>query len=175
MEAHPPAVGATPREARAASCLVRDLARSIGVVQRGDPVPKAIRQQRWSQLNVLLTWAAAGDEAQHPVLNWLAGAARRVQEPLECHGGQTTATEAVREGWNVPRAVVRTWQITSQQQLTELMVRQPRVSAGNHIASRAQEFTLWEAVMVDARGTVGGRICHGDHSGRTRVDGGGTQ
>ena len=46
----------------------RDLARRIGVVQPGDPVPSAIRQQRWSPLNMPLMWAAAQDEAQHPVL-----------------------------------------------------------------------------------------------------------
>ena len=84
---NPPAVGATPREARAASWLVRDLAHRIGMVPRGDPVPRAIRQQRWSPLNLPLMWAAAGEEASHPLLEWLENAARRVQELLEFHGG----------------------------------------------------------------------------------------
>ena len=84
---------------------------------------------------------------------------------------------AVRKGWNVLRTVERTWQITSKQQLTELMVWQglPRVSAGNHIAARAQEFILWEAVMVDA----GVALLKAAHVMVTiqegRVDGGGTQ
>ena len=97
-------------------------------------------------------WAAAGGDANHPVLEWLENAARWVQEPMEFHGGQTTADSAVREGWTVLGSVLRTWGVTSQEQLTDWMVRQglPRVSVGNHIAARAQEFIL-EAATVDAR------------------------
>ena len=36
------------RETRVAWGLIRDLARRIGVVQPEDPIPRAIRQQRWS-------------------------------------------------------------------------------------------------------------------------------
>ena len=145
---NPPGEGATPREP-----LRFVVARRIGVVQPGDPVPRAIRQQRWSPLNVPLMWAAAGGDANHPVLEWLENAARRVQEPMEFHGNQTTAEAAVREGWIALRSVLTTWGVTSQEQLTEWMVRQglPRVSVGNHIAARAQELILEEAATVDAR------------------------
>ena len=64
--------------------------------------------------------------------------------------GQTTVEAAVREGWNVLRAVMRTWGVTPREQLTDWMVRQglPRVSDGNHIAGRARK---GEAATVDAR------------------------
>ena len=116
-------------------------------------MPRVTRQQRWSPLNVPLMRATAGRDANHPVLEWLENAARRVREPMEFHGGQTTADAAVREGWTVLRLVLRTWGVTSQEQLTDWMVRQglPRVSVGNHIAVRAQEFILEEAATVDAR------------------------
>ena len=81
-------------------------------------MPRAIRQQ-WSPLNVPLMWAAAGGDANHPVLEWLENATRRVQEPMEFHGNQTTADAAVREGWIVLR-----WGVISQEQLTDWMVRQ---------------------------------------------------
>ena len=47
------------RDVRTASCLVRGLARRAGFVPSGAPLPRAIRQQRWSPLNVPLMWAAA--------------------------------------------------------------------------------------------------------------------
>ena len=55
-------------ETRVAWGLIRDLARRIGVVQPEDPIPRAIRQQRWSSINVPLMWAAAGGDETTPVL-----------------------------------------------------------------------------------------------------------
>ena len=58
------------REARAAIHFVRSLARRIGVVQRGDPLPRALRQQRWSPLNVPLMWLP---QAMTPVIRCRIG------------------------------------------------------------------------------------------------------
>ena len=44
-----------------------ELAERIGAVHSGDPVPRALHQQRWSPLNVPLMWAA-GDDLTTPVL-----------------------------------------------------------------------------------------------------------
>ena len=51
------------RNARAAACLVRGLARRVVAVPRGGQLPRVLRQQRWSPLNVPLMWAAAGQRA----------------------------------------------------------------------------------------------------------------
>ena len=77
----------------------------------------------------------------------------RSRRRLDFHGGQTTADAAVREGWTVLRSVLGTRAVTSQEHLTDWIVRQglPRVSVWNHIAARAQEFVLEEAATVDAR------------------------
>ena len=40
------------REARAADFFVRDVARRVGVVPAGSPLPRQLRNQRWSPLNV---------------------------------------------------------------------------------------------------------------------------
>ena len=45
------------------------------VVPREGKVPRVIRQQRWSPLNVPLLWSAAGVEETSPVLDWLASVA----------------------------------------------------------------------------------------------------
>ena len=76
-----------------------------------------------------------------------------MQERVELYRGQTSVEAAVTEGWTVLRAVMRTERVTSQEQLTDWMVRHglPRVSVGNHIAARAQEFILEETATVDAR------------------------
>ena len=51
------------RNARAAACLARGLARRVGAVPRGGQLPRVLRQQRWSPFNVPLMWAAAGQRA----------------------------------------------------------------------------------------------------------------
>ena len=57
------------RDVRTASCLVGGLARRVGFVPSGAPLPRAIRQQRWSSLNVPLMWASAGHEFSSLVLD----------------------------------------------------------------------------------------------------------
>ena len=54
------------REVRTASHLIRNLARRIGVVARGQVLPRARREQRWSPLNVPLMLAAVGEKGVTP-------------------------------------------------------------------------------------------------------------
>ena len=86
------------RETRVAWGLIRDLARRIGVVQPEEPIPRVIRQQRWSPLNVPLMWAAAGGDDTNPVLDWLVERLRSC-EPVVHYGGSMEASVAVRTGW----------------------------------------------------------------------------
>ena len=115
-------------ESWAAIHLVRNLARRIGVMQRGDPLPRALSQQRWSPFNVPLMWAAAGNDPSHPVLDWLVE--HRVREPVEFHRGHTTTAEAARERWQALRTAMRSWGIRSHHDLSAWFGGQgfPRVS-----------------------------------------------
>ena len=80
--------------------------------------------------SVAIDVAAAGDDGSHPVIEWLAEVAQRVREPSELPGGNIMTEAALRAG---------------------LTVLFPRVSPGNHISARAQEFLVGEAVSFDAR------------------------
>ena len=59
------------RQARAAQIFIQELSRRVGSVPRGSSIPRIVREQRWSPLNVLLMWAAAGQDPSTPVLAWL--------------------------------------------------------------------------------------------------------
>ena len=88
----PPAISHAPRDrrlrliwsqdwhpdARAAECVMRELGNRIGHVPVGSPLPRAIRQQRWSPLNVPLMWAAASGSDTTPVLQWLMQMGSRI-------------------------------------------------------------------------------------------------
>ena len=95
------------RDVRTASCLVRGLARRVGFVNSGAPLPRAIRQQRWSPLNVPLLWAAAGHEFSSPVLDWLISEAHSVRDPVDFHEGSEDASTAVRHGLVALREAMR--------------------------------------------------------------------
>ena len=89
------------------------------------------------------------------MIEWLAEVAQRVREPLELPGGNIMTDAALRAGWTVLRSAMRSWEIQSTDHLSAWLGRQgfPRVSPGNHISARAQEFLLGEAVSFDARTT----------------------
>ena len=67
--------GGTPqmlhRQARAAQILIQELSRRVGSVPGGSSIPRIVREQRWSPVNVPLMWAAAGQDPSTPVLDWL--------------------------------------------------------------------------------------------------------
>ena len=67
------------REVRAAENLIRDLARRVGPLSAGSTLPRALRQQRWSPLNVPLMWTAAGSQESGVVVEWLIYLVERSQ------------------------------------------------------------------------------------------------
>ena len=105
------------------------------MVQRGDPVPSLPTTVVTIERSVDM--GRSRRKGQSPSVGMVGErrttCARTGGVPRE----QTTVEAAVREEWNVLRAVTRTWGVTSQEQLTDWMVRQglPRVS--NHVAARA--------------------------------------
>ena len=51
------------------------------MVPDGGQVPRVVRQQRWSVMNVPLWWSAAGSDVLSPVVGWLVPTFRRIHEP----------------------------------------------------------------------------------------------
>ena len=127
---------AVPREARAADFFIRDVARRVGAVPVGSPLPRQLRNQRWSPLNVPVMWAAAGVLDSNPVCEWLVTACGDIPEPVDFHGGIVSASVAARTGLQALRSVFREWGIKSEGDLT-LWFRAngfPGAQVGNHIS-----------------------------------------
>ena len=55
----------------------------IEAIPVGGELPRALRQQRWSPVNVPLLWAAARDDDTNPVLKWLGERAQGMSLSME--------------------------------------------------------------------------------------------
>ena len=128
-------------EARAVEGLFRTLGGRIGAVPSGSPIPRVLRRQRWSPVNVPLVWAAAGEGRSTPVLDWMIRAAERIHNLVEFHEGHIPVGDAVMLGWTSLRDVLRSWRIENREHLTEWLHREgfPATFPGNHISARTQE------------------------------------
>ena len=141
------------REERGAEQLVRDLVSTVGPVPIGAEVPRAARQQRWSPLNVPLMCGAESTEHTTPLMEWFVATAIPMEVPLEFHEGGISPSEAARVWWSSLREVTRGRGIQVGEDLSIWLRNNGFAGSapGNHIATRAQEFFLREAVAVDAR------------------------
>ena len=108
----------------------------------------ALRQQRWSPLNVPLMWSAAGSQESGVVVEWLITSCAEITEPVEFHGGQVTCGKAAHVGWTALREVFRTWNVHETGDLTFWLRSNgfAAVQPGNHIYARAQERILTQSV-----------------------------
>ena len=124
------------------------------MVQFEEPTPWAIRQQRWSPINVPLMWAAAGGDTT-PVLDWLVERMKSC-EPVVHYGDSMEASVAARTGWLALKGAMRSWGVHSREELSIWLRRQgfPGPAPGNHISARAQEFILTEGCSHDGRVTL---------------------
>ena len=59
-----------------------------------------------------------------PVLHWLMECASSIAEPVSFHGGECSASEAVRIGFNCLREGMRSWGISSQEDLSQWLRHQ---------------------------------------------------
>ena len=143
--------------------LVRDFEEFFtSVVRRVVPtdadageIPRALRRQRWSVLNVPLMWAAACGDDQSAVLQWLMAKSEHLP-PLMFDGEAMSCAEAVRISWEVLRNAMQSWNITSREGLSEWIRKQgfPRPRWGAHFSGRVQERILNLAIARDIRGAV---------------------
>ena len=90
-------------QVRVAQALIENLVHRVGPVAPGTALP-------W---NVPLMWSAASDGPVPPVLHWLMECASSIAEPVSFHGGECSASEAVRIGFNCLRDAMRSWGISS--------------------------------------------------------------
>ena len=137
------------RDVHAASQLVEALARRVGCIPDGAPLPRAIQQQRWSPFNVPLMWFAAGTRATTPIVEWMVVSSRGLTIPaVEFHQGSMEPDAAVVARWSALRDVVM-----AAEDLTTRLCRGgfARCGVGKHISARAQEHILRQACAVDAR------------------------
>ena len=127
------------REVRAIANFFQELKARIGSVPVGSPLPTAIRQQRWSPVNVPFMWAAASAEDSCSVVDWLACAAGDLGETVEFHEGHIEGPNAVRAAWVAMRAVLRQWGVVQGEDLTEWFHSQGfrRCAVRSHIPARA--------------------------------------
>ena len=116
-------------------------------------IPRAVRSQRWSPINVPLIWSASGSADSAPALEWLIMAAGRIVEPINLYEGRMPARDAARTGWLALRQVLRAWHIEEPNHLTGWLRTQgfPGTNPGNHISARVQKFIIGEAIRADAR------------------------
>ena len=134
---------------RNTATLMGALATRVGAIPHGNVLLGAIWRWRWSVLNVLLIWGAAGHTESCPVFDWLISATSAVIEPVHFYGGETTASGAV--GMLSGKLCV-SWGVNSEQNC--------RIGSGgtgfqlhnrHHIVARAQEHILTAGCRVDAR------------------------
>ena len=142
-----------PPEVRNAVNLIRTLATRVGAVPHGGVIPGTIRRQRWSPLNVPLMWGAARQEETCPLVEWLISVTSVMAEPMHFFGSDMAPSAAVRVGWTALRAVLRSWCIGSEAELSTWLGNHgfPATRPGNHITARAPEHILTTACGEDAR------------------------
>ena len=73
--------------------LFRTFGGRMGVVPSSSPIPRVLRRQRWSPVNVLLVWVVVGEGRSTPVLDWMR-VAERIHDPVDfCKGHIPLATQ----------------------------------------------------------------------------------
>ena len=81
-------------EAQTALTLLQVLARRVGAVPVGAPVPVAIRHHQWSPLFVPSLWGASGVDATTPALDILVSTVSVVSEPIQFRGSDIFSNES---------------------------------------------------------------------------------
>ena len=140
-------------QVRAAEILFHELARRVGAVPVGSPVPRVVLQQRWSPINVPLMWAPAGSKPSTTVLEWLCEITSEVPD-IQFNEGPLSSNVA---------SAHRVAGVAGSDEILGRMGRKlicrrgcggqgfPGPQPGNHISARAQEYILSEGCRSDAR------------------------
>ena len=97
------------RQVLVAEEFIRSVISRVGPVRRSqDQIPRSLRRQQWSVLNVTLMWAAAEGDRDCGVLRWLRSRADTLP-PLSVGGEDVSAHDAAVVGWEVLHNTMRSW------------------------------------------------------------------
>ena len=95
------------RQVLVAEEFIRSVISRVGLVRRSqDEIPRSLRRQQWSALNVPLMWAAAEGDRDCGVLRWLRSRADTLP-PLSVGGEDVSAHDAAVAGWEVLHDTMR--------------------------------------------------------------------
>ena len=127
----------------------------VGHVDPGGEIPREVRRLQWSAFNVPLMWAAAANDQNCAILEWLNQQTESLP-PVLVNGCEVAAQEALRVGWDVLCHTMRSWGVRSREDLAEWIHQQGfrRPRWGAHFSARAQERILNTTVARDARGAA---------------------
>ena len=135
----------------AAVRFVDALVERIGPIRLEEGVPREIRRQQWSVLNVPSMWSAAEGNQECAILEWLVSFAEGMP-PIQIFRGVVHGTQAARSGWEPLHGAMRSMGIHNQEGLSDWIhnqgFRQP--GWGGHFSGRAQERMLTAAAAIDA-------------------------
>ena len=135
----------TPGEVMRAMEIVQSLAERVGRVDLSAGfVPREIRRQQWSFLNIPLMWAASSGDRSCAVLQRLADSAQNVSG-----GDSMSGRDAAMAVWDVLHGAMRAWGIRSREGLSAWVHAQgfPQPRWGAHFSGRAQERTRPQFMM----------------------------
>ena len=108
-----------------------------------DGIPRSIRRQQWSALNVPLMWSAAEGNRGCAVLEWLIAKAQQTPS-LHVAGEEVPGRQAALMGWEALQG----------DHIQGRSLGFPRPHWGAHFSGRAQERILNFTVSQDARGSA---------------------
>ena len=143
------------RQIAAVEQFIRTVVERVGPINPEMDIPRRLRRQQWSALNVPLMWSAAEGNRQCAMLEWLVSRAEQLP-PMNFCGEQVPGREVATMGWEVLHNAMRSWGIESREGLSEWIHQQgfPRPRWGGHFSGRVQERILNLVIARDVRGTA---------------------
>ena len=143
------------RQCQSGANFIRNLASRVGPLGIDDDIPRQIRRQQWSVLNVPLMWSAAEGAEDCPMLEWLSTVADQLPR-VNIGGEEMGGRDAVPVGWNALHHTFQSMGILSREDLSECFHSQrfPQPRWGAHFSGRVQERILNMVAATDARGSA---------------------
>ena len=91
-------------------------------------------------------------QSVHP-FEWLVSRASSIHAPIQFQGGQSSVSDAIKNGSKALREVMRAWRVTTPEELSGWLRSRgfPATRPGQHLSARAQEFIFHEGGVLDAR------------------------
>ena len=138
---------AVPRGAMRAAEDVLKLARRASRAATRDLAEAVVRDHSWSAVNCPLIWSAAGGEASHAVVDWLASVASGC---LVSFAPGVDGPVIIQSIWSAIRSGFRSLGIATREDLVAWLVAQGLISAAEHMRPGAYLHAMVQASVLDA-------------------------